>query len=42
MKVGVDLKKDVLTFKILKPEQLKIESKKGGKGLPAPKPKEDA
>jgi ATP-dependent Clp protease ATP-binding subunit ClpA len=42
VKVGVDIKKDALTFEILKPEQLKIESKKGGKGLPAPKPKEDA
>ncbi|MEP6343634.1 MAG: ATP-dependent Clp protease ATP-binding subunit ClpA [Maricaulaceae bacterium] len=46
VKVGVDRKKENLTFKILKPDQLKIEGRKGGKGLPAPekdpKPKEDA
>ncbi len=42
VKVGVDAKKDELKFEILKPAQLKIEGKKGGKGLPAPKPKEDA
>ena len=42
VKVGVDRKKENLTFKILKPEQLKIEGRKGGKGLPAPKPTEDA
>ena len=42
VKVGVDKKKDVLTFKIIKPEQLKIEGRSGGKGLPAPKPTEDA
>jgi len=42
VKVGLDTKKDKLTFEILKPAQLKIEGKKGGKGLPAPKPKEDA
>jgi len=42
VKVGVDKKKDALTFKILKPAQLKIEGKRGGKGLPAPKDKEDA
>ena len=42
VKVGVDKKKDVLTFKIVKPEQLKIEKRGGGKGLPAPNPKEDA
>ena len=42
VKVGLDAKKDKLTFEILKPAQLKIEGKKGGKGLPAPKPKEDA
>ena len=41
VKVGVDKKKDALTFKIVKPEQLKIE-KRGGKGLPAPTPKEEA
>lgn len=42
VKVGVS-KKDGLTFKILKPDQLKIEGRKGGKGLPAPnKPTEDA
>ncbi len=42
VKVGVNRKADELTFKILKPEQLKIEGRKGGKGLPAPKPTEDA
>ena len=42
VKVGVDKKNDKLTFKILKPEHLKIEGRKGGKGLPAPKPKADA
>lgn len=42
VKVGVDKKKDELTFKIIPPEQMKIEGGKGGKGLPAPKPKEDA
>ena len=42
VKVGVDRKKENLTFKILKPEQLKIEGRKGGKGLPAPKPTQDA
>jgi len=42
VKVGLDTKKDKLKFEILKPAQLKIEGKKGGKGLPAPKPKEDA
>lgn len=43
VKVGVNRKADELTFKILKPEQLKIEDRrKGGKGLPAPKPTEDA
>jgi len=42
VKVGFDKKKDALKFEILKPAQLKIEGKKGGKGLPAPKPKEDA
>ncbi|HFB55281.1 MAG TPA: AAA family ATPase, partial [Hellea balneolensis] len=42
VRVGLDKKKDELTFEILKPAQLKIEGKKGGKGLPAPKPKEDA
>ena len=42
VKVGVDKKKDMLTFKIVKPEQLKIEKRGGGKGLPAPNPKEDA
>ena len=35
VKVGVDRKKENLTFKILKPDQLKIEGRKGGKGLPA-------
>ena len=42
VKVGLDVKKDQLKFDVLKPAQLKIEGKKGGKGLPAPKPKEDA
>ena len=42
VKISVDRKKDALKFIILKPEQLKIEGKKRGKGLPAPKPKEDA
>ena len=42
VKVGLDKKNDKLKFDILKPAQLKIEGKKGGKGLPAPKPKEDA
>ncbi len=42
VKVGLDKKNDKLKFEILKPAQLKIEGKKGGKGLPAPKPKEDA
>ncbi len=42
VKVGVDKKKDALTFKIVKPAQLKIEGRNGGKGLPAPKPTEDA
>jgi len=42
VKVGVNKKKDELTFKILGPAQLKIEGRKGGKGLPAPKPTEDA
>ncbi len=42
VKVGVDRKNDKLSFKILKPAQLKIEGRKGGKGLPAPKPTEDA
>jgi len=42
VKIGYDKKKDALKFEILKPAQLKIEGKKGGKGLPAPKPKEDA
>ncbi len=44
VKVGVDRKKENLTFKIVPPPKLKIEGGKGGKGLPAPedKPKEDA
>ncbi len=42
VKVGLNKKADTLKFEILKPAQLKIEGKKGGKGLPAPKPKEDA
>ena len=42
VKIGYNKKNDKLKFEILKPAQLKIEGKKGGKGLPAPKPKEDA
>ncbi|HHL42750.1 MAG TPA: ATP-dependent Clp protease ATP-binding subunit ClpA, partial [Hellea balneolensis] len=42
VRVGLDKKNDKLKFEILGPKQLKIEGKKGGKGLPAPKPKEDA
>ena len=43
VRVGVDRKKENLTFKIVPPEKLKIEGRKGGKGLPAPdKPKENA
>ena len=42
VKVGTDRKKEKLTFKIVPPAKLKIEGRKGGKGLPAPKPTEDA
>ena len=42
VKVGVDRKKEKLTFKFIPPAKLKIEGRKGGKGLPAPKPTEDA
>jgi len=42
VKVGVDRKKENLTFKIVPPAKLKIEGGKGGKGLPAPKPTENA
>ena len=42
VRVGVDRKKENLTFKIVPPAKLKIEGRKGGKGLPAPKPTEDA
>lgn len=42
VKVGVDKKKENLTFKFVPPAKLKIEGRKGGKGLPAPKPKADA
>ncbi len=42
VRVGVDRKKENLTFKIVPPAKLKIEGRKGGKGLPAPKPKQDA
>ncbi len=42
VKIGVDKKKENLTFKIVPPAKLKIEGRKGGKGLPAPKPTEDA
>jgi len=43
VKVGVDRKKEKLTFKIVSPPKRKIEGPKG-KGLPSPedKPKEDA
>ncbi|HHI88835.1 MAG TPA: AAA family ATPase, partial [Hellea balneolensis] len=41
VRVGLNRKKDELTFEILGPAQLRIEGKKGGKGLPAPKPKEE-
>ena len=39
VKVGIDRKKENLTFKFIPPAKLKIEARKGGKGLPAPKPK---
>jgi ATP-dependent Clp protease ATP-binding subunit ClpA len=42
VKISVDTKKENLSFKIIPPENLKIEGRKGGKGLPAPKPTEDA
>ena len=42
VKVGVDRKKEKLTFKIVPPPKKKITGPKGGKGLPAPKPKADA
>ena len=42
VKISVDTKKENLSFKIIPPEKLKIEGRKGGKGLPAPKPTEDA
>lgn len=42
VKVGVDRKKENLTFKIVPPSKLNIEGGKGGKGLPAPKPTENA
>lgn len=42
VKVGVDRKKENLTFKFIPPAKLKIEGRKGGKGLPAPKPTENA
>ena len=42
VKVGVDKKKENLTFKIVPPPKKKIAGPKGGKGLPAPKPKADA
>ena len=42
VKISVDTKKESLSFKIIPPEKLKIEGRKGGKGLPAPKPTEDA
>ena len=42
VKVGTDRKKEKLTFKIVPPAKLKIEGRKGGKGLPAPKPTQDA
>ena len=42
VKINVDSKKENLSFKIIPPAKLKIEGRKGGKGLPAPKPTEDA
>jgi ATP-dependent Clp protease ATP-binding subunit ClpA len=42
VKVGVDRKKENLTFKFVQPPKKKITGPKGGKGLPAPKPTEDA
>ena len=42
VKISVDIKKENLSFKIIPPAKLKIEGRKGGKGLPAPKPTEDA
>ena len=42
VKISVDSKKENLSFKIIPPAKLKIEGRKGGKGLPAPKPTEDA
>ncbi|WP_371397481.1 ATP-dependent Clp protease ATP-binding subunit ClpA [Fretibacter rubidus] len=42
VKVGVDRKKENLTFKIVPPAKKKLSGPKGGKGLPAPKPTEDA
>ncbi len=42
VRVRLNKDKNELKFEILKPAQLKIEGKKGGKGLPAPRPKEDA
>jgi ATP-dependent Clp protease ATP-binding subunit ClpA len=42
VKISVDRKKENLSFKIIPPAKLKIEGRKGGKGLPAPKPTEDA
>ena len=40
--MGMDSKKENLSFKIIPQAKLKIEGRKGGKGLPAPKPTEDA
>ena len=42
VKINVDSKKENLSFKIIPPAKLEIEGRKGGKGLPAPKPTEDA
>ena len=42
VKIGVDRKKENLTFKIVPPPKRKIEGPKKGKGLPSPKPKADA
>jgi len=42
VKVGVDRGNDRLVFTILKPDRLKIGKSPGGRGLPAPKPTEDA
>ncbi|WP_409432294.1 ATP-dependent Clp protease ATP-binding subunit ClpA [Litorimonas sp. RW-G-Af-16] len=42
VKVGVDKKKENLTFKIVPPAKQKLEGPSKGKGLPSPSPKADA